>query len=65
MSPASVVAVLFLFAVAIAHLVRVILGTDIVVDGMIVPMWASLVACVGVGALGVWLWRDERKRAVA
>ncbi len=59
MKPASFVAVLFLFAVASAHLFRVILGAEIIVDEFVVPMWASGVASIGVGALAGWLWWEQ------
>jgi len=59
MKPATVVTVLFLFVVALLHLLRLILGVTVTVNGTTVPMWASVVACVGPAALAVWLWVER------
>ncbi len=62
MKPATVVTVLFLFVVALLHLVRLILGVTVTVDGTTVPMWASVVASIGPAALAIWLWIERAPR---
>ena len=37
--------------ITLGHLLRVILGATFVVEGFAVPMWASVVAIVGLGYL--------------
>lgn len=59
MKPATTVTVLFLFVVALLHLLRLILGVSVTVDGTAVPMWASVVASIGPAALAVWLWVER------
>ncbi len=54
------VTLVFLTLVSIAHLVRFALQVSITVHEFVVPMWASLVAFLALGALAVWLWRDEK-----
>lgn len=52
--------VLFLF-IAIAHMVRVMLRTAIVAEGIHIPVWWSAVAVVISGYLawqGIRLWRN-------
>ncbi len=58
----SVIATLILLSVvSMAHLVRFALQVTMTVDTFVVPMWASLVAFFAVGALAVWLWREESR----
>ena len=60
MKPGSLLAILLLVAVALAHIVRMALGLDVVVDGVGVPMWVS---AVGVGVpilIAGLLWRETR-----
>ena len=54
------VTLIFLTLVSIIHLVRFALQVSITVNKFVVPMWMSLVAFLALGALSVWLWRDER-----
>jgi len=53
------VAVVFLVVVALVHLLRLIFGVAVTVNDMTVPMWASVVAVVGPGALAGWVWREQ------
>ncbi len=63
MKPPSLIAVIFLGVVSVAHLLRLLLGVEAVVGGRLIPMWASLVAFVFTGALAVALWSEKRRRA--
>ena len=65
MPPAAVLSVLFLGLVALGHLLRLILGVEIVVDGVVLPMWPSVFITLGPAALAVWLWREQQRRARA
>ena len=58
MKPAVVVAVCFLFLIALAHLARIVFDVALTVGSVEVPMWPSVLATVGPGALAVWLWRE-------
>ena len=50
-----------LFAlVAVLHLVRVLVGWDLVIDGWLVPMWASLLGVLVPGFLAVSAMRLVR-----
>ncbi len=62
MKPASLVAVVFLALVALLHIIRLMLQVEVVVGGASVPLWVSLFAVLGPGALAVWLWREQRAR---
>jgi membrane protein implicated in regulation of membrane protease activity len=58
--PAVLACIAFLLIVAVAHLVRAVLAVPIVVAEITVPMWPSWLAFVGLSALAIWLWRDQR-----
>ena len=63
MKPFAVITIVFLSLIAIGHLVRVILGWDVLVKGVSIPVWMSAVAVVVTGGLAVMLWRESRTRA--
>ncbi len=55
-------AVVFLL-ITLGHLLRVVLGATFVVQGLSVPMWASVLAIILMGYLafeGFRLWRKSR-----
>jgi lipopolysaccharide export LptBFGC system permease protein LptF len=60
MKPSAIVTLIFLCLVAVIHLVRFVFQVNITVDAVVVPMWASLVAFFALGALALWLWREQR-----
>ncbi len=46
----------FVFTVvAVAHVVRLSTGIEIVVDGVILPMWVSLLGALIAAPLAVWM----------
>ena len=52
-----------LFAlVALAHLVRLVMGWSVVVGGQAIPMWVSIVALIGASVLS-WLGLRLSRRA--
>ena len=58
MKPASLVAVLVFSLVAVAHLLRLISQTDVLIGGATLPMWVSGVGLIVAGGLAVALWRE-------
>jgi len=62
MKPATILSMLFLAMLAAAHLLRLVLGVEVKVGGILVPLWASVIACVVAAGLAVGLWRESRKR---
>ena len=61
MKPFTTVAIVVFVLVALAQLLRVVLGWDIIVDGIIIPSWVSLIACGIAGTLATMLWRENSK----
>jgi Na+/proline symporter len=61
MKPATMISMLFLAIVAVGHLLRLVLGVEIRIGGILVPLWVSVIACVLPAGLAVGLWRENRK----
>ncbi len=60
MKPFTAVAVVVFSLVALLQLLRVALGWEVTVNGILVPMWASVVACVVAATLAFMLSREAR-----
>ena len=61
MKPATMITVLFLAMVAVAHLLRLVLAVEVRVGDILVPLWVSVIACVVPAGLAVGLWRESRE----
>jgi Na+/proline symporter len=62
MKPASFLAILLLALIALAHLLRLVFRVEVTVDGVSIPLWASIIACVVPALIALMLWRESRKR---
>jgi hypothetical protein len=60
MKPFTTIAVAVFSLVALLQLLRVLLGWEVVVNGVHIPLWASLVAFMVAGGLAVLVWRENR-----
>ena len=61
MKPVSTIAAVLLALVAVVQLIRFILGWEIIVNGLMIPVWLSAVAFVVAGGLAIMLWREARR----
>jgi hypothetical protein len=59
--PASLVAAILFWLIALAQLLRVLLRVDVTARGVHIPLWPSAVAFIVLGLLGVWLWRERQE----
>jgi hypothetical protein len=59
--PFTTTAVVLFALIALMQLLRFILGWEVAVNGVIVPIWASLIAFVIAAGLAVMLWRETRQ----
>jgi hypothetical protein len=57
--PASLVAAIVFWLIALAQLLRVLLRVRVTAGNHDIPLWLSAVAFVVLGALGMWLWRER------
>jgi hypothetical protein len=60
MKPAALLSSLFLALIAVAHLLRLAFATAVTVGDATIPVWLSVPAVLGPGALAIWLWREQR-----
>lgn len=61
MKPFTTIAITIFALVAALHVLRLIFGWEAVINGMVVPMWASVLAIIIAGGLAVMLWRESRR----
>jgi hypothetical protein len=57
--PFTMVTVVVLAVVAIAHALRLIFGLSVTLGGAEIPMWVSVVALVVAAALAIGTWREN------
>ena len=62
MKPFTVVAIVLLSLIAILQLARLILGWEVSVNGVAIPIWVSGIAFVIAGGVAVLVWREARTR---
>ncbi len=60
MKPFTTVAVVVLALVALLQLIRVALGWEVTVNGIFIPFWASVIACLVAATLAFKLLREMR-----
>jgi hypothetical protein len=58
--PFTTIAVVVFSLVALVQLLRVALGWDVTVNSILIPTWASVIACVIAATLAFKLWREMR-----
>lgn len=59
--PASLIAIAFLSLISLAQLVRFLLGLNVIVENIAVPVWLSFPAFLFTGGLAYWLWTERKK----
>ena len=58
MKPFTTVAVVVFSLVALLQLLRVALGWEVMVNGILIPLWASVIACLVAATLAFMVWRE-------
>lgn len=61
MKPAHVLTVALLLAIAAAHVLRLLLGWEVVVNRVTIAMWPSVIAIIVTLGLAVALWREAHR----
>ncbi|MDO9288097.1 MAG: hypothetical protein Q7T83_04850 [Thermodesulfovibrionales bacterium] len=60
MKPFKKIAIAVFSLVAILHFLRLIFGWEVIVSGMIVPVWLSAIGFIIAAGLVFLLWRENR-----
>jgi hypothetical protein len=58
--PFTVIAIVIFSLMGALHMLRLIFGWEVVINGLVMPMWASVVGLIVAGGLAVMLWRESR-----
>jgi len=56
--PFTVIAIIIFTLMACVHMLRLFLGWTVVVAGVEIGMWVSVVGCLLPGGLATMLWRE-------
>jgi membrane protein implicated in regulation of membrane protease activity len=59
--PFTMIAIALFSLIALLQLLRFILGWEVTVNGVSVPVWASGIVFVIAAGLAVMVWRETRK----
>jgi hypothetical protein len=62
MKPFTTIGSIIFSLIAIMHLLRVFFGWEVIVNGMIVPVWISVPGFLITAGLALMLWRESRRR---
>jgi hypothetical protein len=60
MKPFTTIAVALFALIALAHLIRLFTGWEIVVVGYVIPVWFSLIGLIVAAGLAAMVWREAR-----
>ena len=60
MKPFTTLAIVIFTIVAVVHLLRILMGWEVIIQGAVVPMWASYLGLIVAGGLAVMVWRESR-----
>jgi len=58
--PFTTIAIVIFSLMAVLHVLRLIFGWEAVINGLVIPMWVSVVGTIIAGGLAVMLWRESR-----
>jgi hypothetical protein len=61
MKPFSSIAAVVFALVALVQLLRLVMGWSVIINGVPIPMWASVIACLAAALLAVAGWREARR----
>jgi len=62
MKPASLIVSILLGIIALAHLLRFVFHTEVIIGGTLIPMWVSVVGCVAAAVLSILVFKESRSQ---
>lgn len=61
MKPFTKLAVVIFTLVTVVHVLRLLLGWEVTIDGIAIPLWTSVIAGVVTAVLAMMLWIENRQ----
>jgi len=61
MKPFTTLAIVFFALIGLVHLLRLAMHWTVIVNGMVVPLWASAVGFLVASVLSIMVWRENRR----
>ena len=61
MKPFTTIGSIVFLIIALMHLLRLFFGWEVIINGMIIPLWISVPGFLFMGGLAVMLWRQSRR----
>ena len=61
MKPFTNIAVSIFGLVALLHFLRLFFGWEVIFNGMVIPMWVSILGLIIAGGLAIMLCRESRQ----
>jgi hypothetical protein len=62
MKPYTILSAAVLLFIALGHLIRILFGWEVIINGLHIPLWASAIAIVFFAGLACMLWRESYTR---
>ena len=63
MKPFTAIAIFIFELIALLHILRLFFGWEVIVNGFVIPMWASVIGLIIAGGLAIMLWYESRQRS--
>lgn len=60
MKPFTKIAIAVFLVVAVLHLLRLVFSWEVIIGGVIIPFWVSVIGFIAAGVLVVLLWREMK-----
>lgn len=61
MKPFTTIAVIVFSLIALMHVIRLLFGWEVSVNGVIIPIWVSALGFVIASLLAFMLWKEAQK----
>ena len=62
MKPFTAIAIFIFGLIALLHILRLLYGWEVTINGIVIPMWASVLGFIIAGGLLIMLWHESRQR---
>ncbi|HET6461707.1 MAG TPA: hypothetical protein VFG29_13085 [Syntrophales bacterium] len=61
MKPFTVIAIVIFCIMSVIHILRLIYGWEVVINGVQIPVWMSFLGAIVAGLIAYMLWRESFK----